>query len=173
MRDHAVRRLPVVTSERDDDGMTVTFRRADPDDAAAAADVFLRARHHAAAEGTIPPIVGDDDGARRYWTSVVEGEAETYLAFDGGHAIAVLSLGPGWVNHLYVVPGRTGAGVGTTLLDFAKQRSPGGLQLWAFQSNTGARRFYERHGFVDVERTDGRDNMEKAPDVRYVWSPSS
>ena len=32
---------------------------------------------------------------------------------------------------------------------------PTGLQLWAFQSNERARRFYERHGFVAVELTDG------------------
>ena len=44
------------------------------------------------------------------------------------------------------------------------------MQLWAFQSNTGALRFYERHGFVAVEETDG-DNEERAPDVRMVWRP--
>jgi hypothetical protein len=30
-------------------------------------------------------------------------------------------------------------------------------------------RFYERHGFVEAERTDGRRNEERAPDIRYVW----
>ena len=43
-------------------------------------------------------------------------------------------------------------------------------QLWTFQSNHGARRFYERHGFVAVQHTDG-DNEEGAPDVRYEWRP--
>ena len=36
--------------------------------------------------------------------------------------------------------------------------------------NTGARRFYERHGFVEAGRTDGRGNEEGVPDVLYVFS---
>jgi hypothetical protein len=34
-----------------------------------------------------------------------------------------------------------------------------------------ARRFYERHGFVSVERTDGLHNEEREPDISYVWRP--
>jgi GNAT superfamily N-acetyltransferase len=113
-------------------------------------------------------MVGTDDDARRYWDGVVAGESRTYLAFDGDEAVAVLNLEDGWVDQLYVLPGRTNAGIGTQLLNFAKEQYPDGLQLWAFQSNAGARRFYARHGFVEVEYTDG-DNMEKAPDVRCVW----
>jgi hypothetical protein len=55
----------------------------------------------------------------------------------------------------------------------AKQRSPAELQLWTFQVNAGARRFYERHGFVPVELTDGATNQERQPDVRYRWVPRS
>ena len=50
----------------------------------------------------------------------------------------------------------------------AKERRPRGLQMWTFQANGGARRFYERHGFVVMEATDG-DNEERAPDVRNEW----
>jgi hypothetical protein len=46
---------------------------------------------------------------------------------------------------------------------------PEGLRLWTFASNAGAQRFYERHGFVETRRTDGRDNEERAPDILYVW----
>ena len=38
--------------------------------------------------------------------------------------------------------------------------------LWAFRVNTPALRFYERHGFVEVTRTDGSRNEENEPDVR-------
>jgi hypothetical protein len=34
----------------------------------------------------------------------------------------------------------------------------------------GARRFYERRGFVLTEETDGSRNEEREPDARYVWS---
>ena len=38
-----------------------------------------------------------------------------------------------------------------------------------FQKNTGAIRFYERHGFRLVKLTDGADNMEREPDALYAW----
>ena len=40
-----------------------------------------------------------------------------------------------------------------------------------FQSNTGACRLYERRGLVEIERTDGSGNEEKAPDIRMAWHP--
>ncbi len=36
-------------------------------------------------------------------------------------------------------------------------------------SNRGAQRFYERHGFVEIGRTDGTDNEERAPDIQYAY----
>ena len=59
---------------------------------------------------------------------------------------------------------------GARLVDVAKRRRPDGLQLWTFASNAGAQRFYERHGFVARERTDGSENEEGAPAIRYRWS---
>jgi len=55
----------------------------------------------------------------------------------------------------------------------AKRERPQGLQLWTFASNAGAQRFYDRHGFVETRRTDGRDNEEGLPDILYVWSGES
>ncbi len=43
------------------------------------------------------------------------------------------------------------------------------LQLWTFQKNTSARRFYEARGFVVIEETDGSTNEEREPDVLYRW----
>ena len=42
------------------------------------------------------------------------------------------------------------------------------VNLWTFQRNTGARRFYERNGFIAVDLTDGASNEEREPDVRYT-----
>ncbi len=44
------------------------------------------------------------------------------------------------------------------------------LDLWTFQSNIGAQRFYNRHGFLEVMRTDGAGNEERSPDIRYRWT---
>jgi chorismate mutase len=38
-----------------------------------------------------------------------------------------------------------------------------------FETNLAARRFYRRHGLVELEHTDGSGNEEGAPDLRMAW----
>lgn len=146
--------------------MALTIRLADADEAPVVAELYLRARK--AAVPAIPPSVHDDDDVRGWVRDVLVPTGGVWLAVEGDDVVGFLALAPGWVEHLYLDPDRTGEGIGTRLLDHAKAQQPDGLDLWAFQSNTGARRFYERHGFVAVDETDG-DNEEGAPDVRYRW----
>jgi GNAT superfamily N-acetyltransferase len=148
--------------------VSLTIRRGDGGDARAAADLYLRARE--AALGAIPPGVHDADDVRGYFASHIVGECELWVAVDEGGALAgILVLDGDWVDQLYVDPPRTGHGIGSSLLDVAKRERPHGLKLWTFQSNGGAQRFYLRHGFVEADRTDGRDNEERAPDILYVY----
>ncbi len=79
----------------------------------------------------------------------------------------------GWVEHLYVDPVWIDQGIGALLLARAREERPAGLQLWTFQVNDEARRFYGREGFVEVEHTDGAGNEEGEPDVRLEWRPSA
>jgi GNAT superfamily N-acetyltransferase len=145
----------------------VEVRRAEPGDARDVADVYLRSRH--ASVPAIPPSVHDDDDVRHYFATVMLPEREVWVLEAGAAGIVgLLVLHDDWVDHLYLDPGWTGRGHGTRLLDLAKERRPARLDLWAFQSNLGARRFYERHGFAAVRMTDG-DNEEGAPDVHYRW----
>ena len=60
-----------------------------------------------------------------------------------------------------------GRGLGERFVQIAKERAPSGLQLWMFQVNEPARRFYERHGFVAEQFTDGAGNEVK--DARLKW----
>ena len=99
---------------------------------------------------------------------VVLAEREVWVAQDDGSVIALLVLLGDWVDQLHVEPDWTGKGVGSRLLGLAKARRRHGLQLWTFQGNTAARRFYARNGFVARDTTEG-ENEEKAPDVRYEW----
>jgi putative acetyltransferase len=69
-----------------------------------------------------------------------------------------------------VRPDLAGHGLGSRLVEVAKRHCKGSLDLWTFQGNLGARRFYERRGFTAIEFTDGAANMEQAPDVRYRWT---
>lgn len=58
------------------------------------------------------------------------------------------------------------------MIDIAKARCPEGLRLTVFQQNVGARRLYERHGFILTELRDGKVNEENEPDAVYLWRPS-
>ena len=72
-----------------------------------------------------------------------------------------------WIDQLYLRPGYPGRGIGTLLLDHAHASLPRPVRLYTFQENLGARRFYERHGYVAIAWSDGRDNEERCPDVLY------
>ncbi|NOC46552.1 GNAT family N-acetyltransferase [Ruegeria sp. HKCCD7559] len=93
------------------------------------------------------------------WVTVAETEAGVvgFLALDGRE-----------IHSLYLDASVRGRGIGRQLLDHAKSaRSE--LSLYAFQNNARACRFYERNGFAEVARSDGADNDENLPDIRFVW----
>jgi len=148
--------------------VTPAIRRGGADDARAAADLYLRARAAALSTGSIPPGIHDDDDVRGYFAAHIVEDCELWLAEEDGVLAGILVLDGDTIDQLYVEPGRTGRGIGSALLAVAKRERPEGLRLWTFQSNAGAQRFYERHGFVAVRRTDGRGNEERAPDVLYA-----
>lgn len=94
---------------------------------------------------------------------------ESWVAEDGAEAIGFMALGHASIEQLYLLPAWTGRGIGSRLVRLAQERRPAGLELWTFQVNEAARRFYGRHGFRAEELTDGAGNEERQPDVRYVW----
>jgi GNAT superfamily N-acetyltransferase len=149
----------------------LTVRPATAQDADALAALLLEARE--AAFPAMPRGVHPPEEVRRWMRSRLDApEAEVWLAeqVDPGAAVVGLLLLEGdWVHSLYVAPNRTGEGVGTVLLDLAKSLRPSRLGLWVFETNEAARRFYARHGFVEVRRTDGSENEEREPDVEMAW----
>jgi GNAT superfamily N-acetyltransferase len=90
-------------------------------------------------------------------------------AFDGDAMVGMLAFREAWIDQLYVLPGAQGGGVGTELLRVA-QEAMGQIQLWTFQRNARARRFYEARGFALVRETDGARNEEREPDALYLWT---
>jgi GNAT superfamily N-acetyltransferase len=141
---------------------------ARPEDAAALAALFSAARR--TAMPWLPELhTAAED--REFVERRVLAECEVLVARRDGEPLAFLALNGGQVDHLYVRPDAQRQGVGGALLDAAKARRPRGLQLWAFQRNGAALAFYARHGFTELDRTDGRDNEEREPDVRLGWRP--
>ena len=146
----------------------LTVRPATPEDAGTLAALFLDAR--AAAYPAIPHPVHPPDDVRRWMRSRFDAPAtELWLAEDRGSVVGLLLLEEDWLHSLYVSPDRTGEGIGTVLLDLAKSLRPRRLGLWVFETNLGARRFYDRHGFVELRRTDGSENEERQPDIEMAW----
>lgn len=136
--------------------------------------MWTRSRQAAAARGSIPAPLHSAAEVTRSLAQRLASDAELWLAERSrGELLGMLVLAGEWLDQLYVDPARSGAGVGSQLLDCAKRERPQGLRLWTFESNVRARRFYERRGFVAVERTDGAGNEEHAPDVLYVWRPEA
>ncbi|MFF3412729.1 GNAT family N-acetyltransferase [Streptomyces sp. NPDC002742] len=132
------------------------------------ADVWLRS--FTTALPTVRRAHGDDE-VRDWFSCVVVPRYETWVAVAEGSVVGLLVLDGEELEQLYLDPSWRGRGVGDRFVDLAKQQRPDGLGLWTFQVNGPAQRFYERHGFVAVERTDGLRNEEREPDVRYVWRP--
>jgi len=147
---------------------SVVIRRATASDAAASADVYLRS--FAAA---LPTVVRprSDDEVHAYIRDVVVPSHETWVAVAEEQVVGLMVLDGDLLSQLYLDPGWRGRGIGDRFVTLAKERGPRGLSLWTFQVNKPAHRFYERHGFVEAERTDGSGNEEREPDVRYVWRP--
>jgi len=96
---------------------------------------------------------------------------EVWGAFDKAAMIGIIAFREDWVDQMYVLPGAQGCGVGTELLQVARN-SFDRLQLWTFQRNVRARRFYEARGFALIRETDGAGNEEEEPDALYLWTRS-
>ena len=144
------------------------IRRAKRRDSGAIAGVIRRARANMA---YLPQNIHSFAETRAWIRDVVLAQDHVWVAEIEGRIVAFTALGGGFLNHLYVHPNHQGRGIGAALLDRAKAETVAGLSLWTFEPNKRAIRFYERHGFVTCETTDGQGNKEKIPDRLMVWRP--
>ncbi|WP_328380567.1 GNAT family N-acetyltransferase (plasmid) [Streptomyces sp. NBC_00440] len=146
----------------------VLLRRAGHADARAAAGVWLRS--YAAGLPTVR-CAHDEAEVQDWFSGVLVPQYETWVAVTGDSVVGLLVLNGEELKQLYLEPQWRGRGLGDRFMLLAKWQQPDGLSLWTFQVNAPAQRFYQRHGFEEVERTDGQRNDEREPDVRYVWQP--
>lgn len=116
------------------------------------------------------PTLHTPDEDRAFFAKLVA-DHEVWVWDEDGRILGFVALRGHELSHLYVEPEAHRRGIGGALLDRAKARRPDGLELWVFQQNENARRFYGRRGFVPVRETDGSGNEEGAPDALLAWRP--
>jgi ribosomal protein S18 acetylase RimI-like enzyme len=144
----------------------LVFGTADQADIDAVSTVFWQSRRNAMPwlNDRMTPVQ-----IRAWMRTAVFRDCKVLVARMGTKPVAFAAVSHRHLPHLYVHPDHQRHGVGSTLLQQVMQRMPGGFDLWVFQRNVQAAAFYEKHGLECVEKTDGRANREREPDMRWVW----
>jgi GNAT superfamily N-acetyltransferase len=100
----------------------------------------------------------------------IASRCEIWVAQRGRRLLGFLALRGSYIDRMYVRPGEQRRGVGTALLEKAREVSPTGLELHTHQANQAARDFYEKHDFRPI-RFGVSPPPESEPDVEYWWRP--
>lgn len=107
------------------------------------------------------------DKQRRYFLTQVLPHNDVRLATRGDELVGFVAASAESVSQLYVAPGRQRCGVGTLLLNWAKEHSHGTLWLFTFARNLNARAFYESQGFRAIAH--GFEPTWQLDDIKYSW----
>ncbi|HGO6693936.1 TPA: N-acetyltransferase family protein [Legionella pneumophila] len=150
--------------------ITPLLRKALNTDVNGIANVYLRSRKELV---TFAPLIHTDECIHQWIRNDLLSEEQVIVAEENGIIIGMMSLtydeGIGRIRQLYIHPDAVGQGVGTLMIKKAKLILGSPIQLYTFQENIGARRFYERHGFQAIDFNDGSGNEENCPAVLYEW----
>lgn len=126
--------------------------------------------HRTSFDEALPSLAGLHTPAEDRWffRERMFTTCQLWGSFSKREIVGFIAFRKGWIDQLYILPAWQGRGIGGALLTVAQSQFDH-LNLWTFQRNQNARRFYERHGFVLVKETDGSGNEEKEPDMLYSW----
>jgi GNAT superfamily N-acetyltransferase len=105
-----------------------------------------------------------------YFLSEVQPHHTVRVTMLGGSLVGFVAANGESVSQLYVRVGFLRQGIGSFMLNWAKEQSAGKLWLFTFERNLRACAFYEHHQFVAIER--GFEPVWGLGDVKYEWSRS-
>lgn len=150
--------------------MKPLLRRATASDASRVADLLIGTR---TAFMPYAPSAHSEGEVRQWVATRLVPSSRVVVAEVNGRVVGAMATeanaGASWITQMAVEPSLVGNGIGSSLLAHAVSSLSLPIRLYTFQQNTGARRFYERNGFVAIEFTDGQGNEEKCPDVLYEF----
>jgi putative acetyltransferase len=143
------------------------LRAFEPADTEGVADLWV-----AAWKTTGLPI---DFAARREWlvgrlAQLAKEGAAILVGLDAeGRPAGLVTVDPnsGYVDQLCVAPSERGGGLARALIDEAKRRAPGVVDLAVNLDNPRARRFYQREGFLVVGV--GASPLSGLPTLHLRW----
>lgn len=99
--------------------------------------------------------------------------AENSDCNEGGDARIVGYLSVDHDRHihaLYLRPDARGRGIGSALMEAARESYPNDLQLNVHLPNLRAQKFYKRHGFVEIDQVPAEQTDEGVAELRMRWA---
>lgn len=143
---------------------------------AAAADAPALARIHATARAAALPGLREahtEPQVAAWLATHLMAHHTVRVAISAGRAVGYIGFGHDPVHgpvvmHLYLDPAWRRRGIGSRLLAEAQAALGPRLSLFCIARNTGARAFYEHHGFRVAATGDGAGTEEGEPDILYA-----
>ena len=138
-------------------GITETIRKAAPKDISRIAEILVFVKRI-----KYRPIFRNDEYSfgELQVLSVAEKYSEpavldNILVYDDGFVKGLIRIEKNEIVELYVDYFFQGQGIGSRLIEYAKEYYPVEF-LWVIEKNTDAVRFYEAHGFhlTDIKKTE-------------------
>ena len=150
----------------------ISVHEAKYEDMALAASIMVTSFRTAFADFVSPDTMDactNPDNCRAMLESIYqEGKMHFLMGGDQGFLCWQETEECAEIVAIHSLPVSWGTGLGHAMLTEAlKQIGDRSVYLWAFEENTRARRFYEKHGF----HWDGSERVSEfdgAPEVRYV-----
>lgn len=102
-----------------------------------------------------------------WWRAeLAQPDARAWIAEHDGNAAGLVSIGPGELRWICVMPERWGEGIGTALLATAEAELSAGATADVPEGDLRVRRLIERRGWTQGEDLGQREGRV-APEVRY------
>ena len=105
---------------------------------------------------------------QNYFQNRILKDNKVWIVEFENHPVAFMAMKNEFIDQLYVHPDFWRKGIGISLLQYARERSPEHVWLYTLQVNVNARAFYEKNGFV-AEKFGISPAPENEPDVEYHW----